>query len=234
MTYVLVPGLLSDESVFKSCIAILHSKGKTVVADLTTQDSITKMAQDTLTKNSGDLILIGHSMGARVVFEMVRLASERIKAIIILDTGIHPYKKGEEIRRQKLVDLAYNEGMKTLADLWLPRMVCSKSQKNAKLMNTLTEMVKRKTPEIHKNQIKALLNRPNASLTVKNISCPTLIMVGKQDVWSPVEQHQHIQKAIKGSELKIIDKAGHFAPIEQPKAVTKVIIDWLDSQEDSF
>ena len=44
----------------------------------------------------GPLVVIGHSMGARVALEMVRAAPERISSSALLDTGVHPVREGEE------------------------------------------------------------------------------------------------------------------------------------------
>lgn len=224
---VFVPGLLCDEVVFDYTVEQLKPFMTTAVADLTTQDTITAMAKDTLKANPGKLVVVGHSMGARVAFEMVRLAPQRIRGLAVFDTGIHPYRIGEEIRRNRLVKLAYDKGMSALAERWLPKMVHPDRLADKTLMGTLKKMVERKTPTIHEQQIHALLNRPKAENFVGNITCPTLVGVGRQDAWSPVERHQQIQQQIKGSTLTIIENAGHFAPMEQPQVFTEVLLNWF-------
>lgn len=197
------------------------------VADLSTQDSITTMAEDTLSAHPGSLSVAGHSMGARVALEMFRLAPERIQRLALLDTGVHPRKDGEESRRQELVDLAYNEGMGALAGRWLPPMVHPNRHNDTELMGTLTAMVERMTPELHERQINALLNRLDPRLLLKTIQCPTLLVVGRQDSWSPLQQHKEIQREIPHAELVVIEDAGHFAPIEQPVATTAALEQWI-------
>jgi pimeloyl-ACP methyl ester carboxylesterase len=55
-------------------------------------------------------------MGALVALEMFRAAPERIAKLGLLDTGVHPVRGGEEADRQVLVDLAFKQGMRALAD----------------------------------------------------------------------------------------------------------------------
>ncbi len=87
-TIVLIPGLLCDETVWKPLLTKL--RGAVSVADLSSQDSLTQMAEDLLRNHPGELIVAGHSMGARVAMEMARLAPERITRLALLDTGFTP------------------------------------------------------------------------------------------------------------------------------------------------
>jgi len=225
---VFIPGLLCNEIVFQKAIEVMDFKKKPFIADLTTQKSITKMAKDILKNTKGKIHVIGYSMGGRVAFEIVRLAPERVKSLVVMDTGIHPLIKGEKKKRKKRIKLAYKKGMKALAKEWLPPMIHPDNLEE--FMPILTKMVKKKTPKIHENQIKALLSRKDASKYVGRIKCPTLVVVGRQDLWANVEQHKNISKAIPGSKLVIIEDAGHFAPIERANATGKILARWLKSQ----
>ena len=75
MTTLLIPGLLCDGVVWAP---VLRRLPKAQVADLSTQSSITRMAEDLLAAQDGPLRVAGHSMGARVAMEMARLAPERV------------------------------------------------------------------------------------------------------------------------------------------------------------
>ena len=98
-------------------------------------------------------------------------------------------------------------------------------------MNTLRSMVERMTPELHERQITALLNRPDAEANIATIQCPTLLVVGRQDAWSPLSQHEYMQNKIPGAQLVVIEDAGHFTPIERPEEVTTTLEAWFTSQD---
>ncbi|MBZ0164922.1 MAG: alpha/beta hydrolase, partial [Notoacmeibacter sp.] len=161
-TLILIPGLLSDRTVWEPVVTRFTPRTEVSVADLSTQDSITGMARDTLAASEGPVIVAGHSMGARVALEMVRLAPQRVVKLALFDTGIHPRNTTEEPRRRELVELAYTRGMTALAERWLPPMVHDARHDDRDLMGALTDMVERMTPELHERQIRALLNRPDA------------------------------------------------------------------------
>jgi len=221
----LIPGLLCDETVWQPLLAALG--GKASVADLSTQDDLTRMARDCLAAHPGPLAVAGHSMGARVAMEMARLAPERITRLALLDTGIHPLGEGERARRDDIVRFAHEHGMAALARRWLPGMVHEPNQKKPALMQTLTDMVLRKTPGLHERQITALVNRPDAAAYLAEITCPVLLVVGRQDQWSPVAQHEAMLELLPDARLEIIENAGHFAPLEQPEAVARLLAGFL-------
>jgi pimeloyl-ACP methyl ester carboxylesterase len=88
-------------------------------------------------------------------------------------------------------------------------------------------MVKRSTPETFANQQRALLDRPDARAALSSIRCPTLVLCGREDTWSPVSQHEEIAAAIPGANLVIVEDCGHMSTVEQPHAVTRALRDWL-------
>ncbi len=222
---VLIPGLLCDETVWRPMLNALGNNA--TVADLSTQDSITRMAEDCLGLSDDPLRIAGHSMGARVAMEMAHLAPERIERLALLDTGCHPLKPGEPEKRASIVALAHEKGMEVLADQWLPPMVYAPNQKNHALMESLKEMVLGKDAALHERQITALVNRPDASAYLGDIHCPTLLVVGENDAWSPVAQHEEMQNLLPDAQLEVIPEAGHFAPVEQPEAVIRVLRPFL-------
>lgn len=223
MTVLLIPGLLCDRTVWGPVLQRLPAE----VADLSTQDSLTQMAEDLLARYPGPLRVAGHSMGARVAMEMARIAPARIERMALLDTGIHPLKTGETAKRDEVVRLAYDHGMQALCDRWLPPMVFAENHANAPLMDALRAMVLRMTPALHARQIKALVNRPDASATLSRVACPVLLVVGRHDLWSPVAQHEDMRALLPHAHLEVIENAGHFAPIEQPRAVSDVLVPFL-------
>lgn len=231
MQIVLLPGLLCDASVWAAQVADLKAHADVAVADLSRYDSLADMARSALSLRQGPIVAIGHSMGARVALEMVRLAPERIARLGLLDTGVHPRRDAEEASRQALVDLAFEQGMGALADQWLPPMVHEARATDDALMARLKAMVMRYTPEQHRGQIRALLDRPDPRPLLSTISCPTLVMVGRQDRWSPPAQHEEIAAAIPNAELVVIEDSGHMTPVEQPEQVSLELLRWLEFED---
>jgi pimeloyl-ACP methyl ester carboxylesterase len=78
-------------------------------------------------------------------------------------------------------------------------------------------------------QQQAILSRPDCRSTLASISCPTLVVVGDNDEATPPELAREIATGIRGASLAIIQESGHLTTLEQPNAVTKMMVQWLQS-----
>ncbi len=185
------------------------------------------MARAALAMAPERFALAGHSMGGRVAVEIVRQAPHRVERLALLDTGMHDVKPGERGGRQILVDLANRDGMEALAARWIPPMLAPNRIGDSTLVAEITAMVCRATPLIFERQIRALLNRPPAEPVLPGIACPLQVVVGRQDGWSPVAQHEAIVAAVPHAELSVIEDCGHMAPLERPDAVGDILAGWL-------
>ncbi|WP_425049805.1 alpha/beta fold hydrolase [Psychromarinibacter sp. S121] len=228
-TLLYVPGLLSDARVWREVAEGVG--GGFVIADVTTQNSITAMAQSVLALAEGPVIPVGHSMGGRVSMEMARLAPERMAGLVLADTGHNALAEGERAKREAKVAEG-NADMGAMVTAWLPPMVGASRHSDAALMGDLTEMSVACGPEVHARQIGALINRPDAGASLGGVTCPVLLLVGDEDVWSPEPQHREIAGMVSGpSDVVVVEGAGHFLPYEKPEAVIEAMTDWLAAQD---
>ena len=71
---------------------------------------------------------------------------------------------------------------------------------------------------------------PKINLTdrLKEIRCPTQVIVGKDDPGTPVAMAQDIHQAMPGSELVVIPSAAHLSNLEQPDAFNRALAAFLD------
>jgi pimeloyl-ACP methyl ester carboxylesterase len=224
---VLVPGLLCDEYVWRHQVRHFAGSHRVVVPMLDHLDSIPAMASSLLAREPGSFALAGHSLGGRIALEVLRQAPQRVAALALLDTGVHPCSPGEPAKRQELLSLAYTRGMDSVAREWLPPMVHPARRDERGFMAPLEAMVGRRTPASFGNQVKALIERPDATPVLAAIRCPTLVLCGRDDGWSPPAQHEAMAAAIPGAALAIVENCGHMAPIERPAEVTRELELWL-------
>ena len=229
-TLVLIPGLLSDARIWRPLESVL-SEFEIYRADVTLDPTIEAMAERILRETKGPCIAVGHSMGGRVAMEVARQAPDRVKRLVLANTGHHPLKPGEPEKRQDKIDQGHADFAGMIKD-WLPPMMAASRHEDAALIENLTDMAMAVGPDVHERQIKALVARPDASRYLADIECPILLLAGTEDVWSPAAQHQEIAELTKDATLHIVENAGHFLPVEQPDETTRLIADWLRYQGD--
>jgi len=223
----LLSGLLCDRTVWEPQIAAFGASRAIVVPDFWGVDSFEAMAEAALAEAPPRFALAGHSMGGRVALEVMRRAPERVERLALLSTGVHPVRPEEIGPRRQLVEIAEREGMKALVRAWLPPMLHPRHQGDTALVGTIEAMWCRATPEIFARQIHAALTRRDLAPVLLTIACPTLVLCGADDVWSPPAQHEEIAAAIAGARLAIIPECGHMATLEAPDAVNAELRRWL-------
>lgn len=229
---VLVPGLLCDDSVWQPQIDGLADRARCWVAPNDGHDSLPALATELLRQAPADrFALAGHSMGGRIALEVMRQAPERVERLALLDTGWQPRpggEAGENERRQRLalLDAAHAPGMAEVARRWLPGMVRPGAHGTAAYAQ-MQAMVERRTPEQFAAQVQALLDRPDATDVLAAVDCPTLVLCGQDDQWSPPDRHAAMVGLMRGARLVLVPDCGHMSTLEQPAAVTAALAEWL-------
>jgi pimeloyl-ACP methyl ester carboxylesterase len=63
---------------------------------------------------------------------------------------------------------------------------------------------------------------------LREITVPTLVVCGEEDLITPRSEAEIMQRGIKGAELAMIPKAGHLPSMETPEALNEVLTKFLD------
>jgi len=99
---------------------------------------------------------------------------------------------------------------------------------DAILVNAILDMIARRTPDLYAAQTRALIDRPDATPLLAKIRCPTLVLCGQEDIWSPPQRHEMLREQIRGSSLTVVPYCGHMSTMEQPAAVSQALRAWLE------
>ena len=230
---ILVPGLLCDEIVWADQVEALSGLADVHIATNGARDSLVAMAEAIIAQAPPRFALAGHSMGGRVALEVVRRVPERVTALALMDTGHQPLAGGEPGEREvagrmALVEKSRRQGMRAMGWEWMQGMVYPSRLSDAVLVNAILDMIASKTPELYAAQTRALINRPEATSLLPKIRCPTLVLCGREDVWSPPKRHEEMCELIPGSTLTVVPYCGHMSTMEQPTAVSDALRTWLE------
>ncbi len=232
----LVPGLLCDDAVWAYQAAALADIADVRVANNGDTDSLGALAESIIAHAPPRFALAGHSMGGRIALEVARRAPGRLLGLALLDTGYEELASGEAGEREAagryaLLAMARREGMRAMARTWLQGMVHSPRLTDEKLVESILQMFERRTPDLFALQIKALLERPDATSVLATLELPTLVLCGREDTWAPPSRHDAMAKMIRRSTLEVIPDCGHMSTLERPQAVNQAFRRWLQSIE---
>ena len=232
ITLMLLPGLNCDAAAWAPQIAALRGQADCRVPAWGLRDTLTAMAQQVLDEAPTErFALAGHSMGGRVALEVMRLAPQRVERLALLDTGTHPLPAGEAGEKEKagrmaLLKIAQAQGMRIMAREWAKGMV-HPDRIGGPVFEEVLAMFDRGSAAQYAAQINALLTRLDAAPLLPGISCPTLVLTGRQDAWASPAQHEAMAAAIPGAQLLIVEDCGHMTTMEQPQAVSAALAAWL-------
>ncbi|WJG09560.1 alpha/beta hydrolase [Aliiglaciecola sp. LCG003] len=227
---VLISGLMCNAKFWAEQIPALSENFLIYCPNLANFDRFDAMAKSILDQQPASFHLIGHSMGARVALEVMRLAPDRVLSLALFDTGVHGVADNEPQKRQILLDIANTSGMQAVAGTWIPQMLHPNRRDDKALLKRIEAMVLDYSPQQFHNQVAALLHRQPAYDVLKTLSCPTLVGCGRQDQWSTLAQHQAFCQYIHNPQFSVIEDCGHMVAMEQPKVFLTILLNWLEVQ----
>ena len=167
-------------------------------------------------------IVGGLSMGGVVAMNFYHKYPERVRALILADTG--PGFKNPAAReswnraRQEVTELLEREGVRAFAD----------SPHAAQNSYTPREILLQLDPMGLAHTNSGLLTFHDSSLfdQIPSIAVPTLLIVGANDT-DFVPATAYMQRKISGSELVVIEGAGHGSNVDQPEVFNQAVLDYL-------
>jgi 3-oxoadipate enol-lactonase len=110
----------------------------------------------------------------------------------------------------------------------LPRLVgATTGREQPELLAEVRSQIGRNGAAGIRRTILRLRDRPDATPGLAAIRVPTLVIVGDEDVATPVADAEFLAQQIPDSRLEIIAGAGHLSNLERPEAFTAALTRFL-------
>ncbi len=223
-----MPGLLCDERLWRhQARGLADLAGRVLIPDVTGEDTVAGMARGILEAAPERFALAGLSMGGYVSLEVLRQAPERVEALALLDTSARPDTPGQTEARLALIELARAGRFDEVWRRLLPKEVHPDRVEEPGIRSAVREMAHAVGPEGFERQERAIIGRPDSRPDLPAISCPTLVLCGRDDALTPPHLHEELAEGIPGARLIKIDRCGHLSTLERPEAVTAAMRAWL-------
>lgn len=164
-------------------------------------------------------VIIAHSFGVRVAILLDTLEKTDFKKLIIIDgAGIKKKRNIKKILKQTCYKM-----LKKISII-LPKKIMKKYL--SKLLNIFGS---KDYKALNNNMRKTFSNIVNEDLTdyIKDISKETLIIWGENDLDTPLKDGIKMNELIKDSGLVIITKGTHFAYLDAPFYVNRIILEFI-------
>jgi pimeloyl-ACP methyl ester carboxylesterase len=178
------------------------------------------------------VVLCGLSMGGYIAFQFWRKYSARLRALALCDTRARGDTPEAAQARHKQIETVLGEGTRPLAEAMLPKLLAPATiESQPQLVELVQNSILAASPEGVAAALRGLAARPDVTDYLPRISLPTLVVVGREDAISPVDEMRDMARAIDASEFVVIPHSGHMSPLENPAAFNDAIEQFLTHVE---
>ncbi|MBS0519254.1 MAG: alpha/beta hydrolase [Proteobacteria bacterium] len=226
-TLVLLPGLLNTRRLFERQIADLSDIADIVVPELHHHDSLGAMAEAALAAAPERFALAGFSMGGYVAFEILRRAPQRVERLALIDTQAAPDPPEVTVRRRGFIEQTRLGRFKGVQPALLPTFVHTGRLRDSTVVQPILDMAQEVGAEGFVREQNAIMARPDSRPLLAAINVPTVVIVGRQDLATPLPRSQEMAADIANARLVVIENCGHMSPLEKPAEVNEALRRWL-------
>lgn len=159
----------------------------------------------------------GLSMGGYATMALLRRQPAIATAVILADTRMTPDTPEGRANRRAMLALADREGPSGVAKDMMPRLLGKTTLAGRPTVEALVRrLIKQQSTAAVRGAIQRMMERPDSQAVLEQVTVPTLIVAGDEDVITPVDDSRRMHAAIPNSELVVLPETGHLANLERP------------------
>jgi 3-oxoadipate enol-lactonase len=236
-------GLLFDGDMFAAQAKALAADFRVVRYDhrgqgRSDESTLRSIDMGTLTADAIELIealklgpvhFVGLSMGGFVGLRIAARRPELIRSLVLLDTSADPEPQENIGQYRAMNGFVKLFGTRLLAGKVM-RILYGKTflsdPKRAEERERCRERLLALRPSIWR-AVNGVIERETVLAELSQINCPTLVLVGEEDVATVPAKSERIVARIPGAKMHLIPRAGHSSTIEEPESVNARIREFL-------
>ena len=178
----------------------------------------------------GKAAFVGCSIGGYILFEFWRCFRARVISLALCDTRPQADTAEGRTNRLKSAAAVIEQGTEPFIEAMIPKLMGRTTvATRPDLVEGARAMMRKMSAEDISLVLRGMAERPDSVADLKTINVPALIVIGEEDVLSTVADGELMRQHIVSSQLKVIPRAGHYAPWEQPEAVRTVLRQFLEA-----
>ena len=173
---------------------------------------------------------VGLSTGGFIGMRIAIRRAELLKSLILMDTSADPEPQENLKQYRLLMFIVRWVGWWPVIGKVMPLFFGKKFLSEPARQHEVREWKSRIMSSNKKAMMKfgqGIFGRAGVYEELSKINVPTLMMVGEEDIPTPVNKAKRIAEKIPGAKLVVISHAGHLCTVEEPGAVTAEIEKFL-------
>lgn len=241
---ILIHGFPLTHEMWEPQIKLLSTSGYKVIApDLRGfGDSLVEISEWTLDDFANDIIYLanslniqkfavaGMSMGGYITFNLLDRFANRISKAILVATKAQADDEQAKNRRNELIQAAKTSGKTPVIEAFKKILFAPMTwERNLDLISKVSVFMERASLNGIIGSLGAMRDRKDYVDLLEKIEIPVLIIHGKSDLASPLQNAELMANKIKHSQTYFSDVAGHMVNLEDAEKVNEAILEFLRS-----
>jgi len=174
--------------------------------------------------------LVGVSIGGYAIFEFWRRSRDRVSALVLCNTKAGADTGEARSARLEAARDVLERGTEPFFEGMLQKVLSETTRRSRPdLVEGALRMMRKMSAEGVAGVQRGMAERPDSVSTLKTINVPTLIITGDEDKLTGVPEAELMKQHIPRGQMRVVAKAGHYSPWEQPEGVGKLLRQFLDS-----
>ena len=223
-TLVMIPALGCDGRLYAEIEPRLSEVAEpvTIVAD---GDEMGACVLQVLEQAPEKFIILGTSFGGRVALEVALAAPQRVQGLVVIGAGagVAADPSAGFRRAGRLRGAEFENVVMELADM-ISHMPGANGPKTRASFVTMAHET---GGAIMARQSEALARRVDLWPRLGEISCPALMLWGREDQFSPAADGLKMSTALLHGRYAEISECGHFPSLEAPEETAGILLHWL-------
>jgi pimeloyl-ACP methyl ester carboxylesterase len=177
----------------------------------------------------GRAAFVGVSIGGYVLFEFWRKQRARVQALVLCNTKAQADTPEGRAGRFRAASEVMERGTEPFFESMVGKLIGETTRSSRPdLVEGALRMMRKMSPDDVAMVQRGMAERPDSMDTLKTINVPTLVVTGDEDMLTGIADAELMRQNIVGSQMKVIAKAGHYSPWEQPGEAGKLLRQFLD------
>lgn len=171
------------------------------------------------------VVIGGTSMGGYVAMAFCRRHADRVAGLALIDTkATADPEAAADGRRAMAAAMVDGDTTQPLLDNVFPKLLgVTTTRDRPDVVQRVRDWVTGADPKAAAYAQRAMATRPDSVETLAELTVPSLVVVGEEDVLSPPTDAAVMASALPGAVVVEIPGVGHLTPVEAPHYVAEAL-----------
>jgi len=175
-------------------------------------------------------VFVGLSMGGYISLALYRDYPDSVLALVLADTRAGGDTEEARERRLKSAEKAEREGARAIAEDMIPLLLGRTTRESRpSVAERVREMIESNSPVGIAAAQRGMAERRDSTYLLPSMDFPTLILVGDEDLLTPLAEAERFRAGIRDRRLRVLEGAGHLSNLEAPRGFNAALIEFVES-----